>query len=497
MDQIRQLVDNMSPGEVSSTLEQILALGAAAQQQEFDRGRNRPVDLPASPSEVAALTLRIDVDDVSPKVWRRLTVRGDLTLDRVHQVIQSAFGWNDTHLHRFWPGPQRQIWSGPYLLTDYDVGEGDEGTLETDVRLDQLLRRPGDRLFYTYDFGDDWTHTLRLESVDSLDPEAPPALCRKARNAGPLEDSGGPHGYNELVEAYAVDPSLAHAEEFREWVPQGWDPREAEVDAVNAELQGLVSGEGDDPQDPTVFGRRRQKEWPASLEALQGNLAPDVAARITALCAEARAADGSVGEDDLTAIARPFRYLVELAGEDGIPLTQAGWIKPTLVKQILTDLDLDRPWLSRSPRENTTPPVSNLRDICQQLGLLRKRKGRLLASRQAKTLGTDREYISFVTASLLVDKHSLVSAVHGLYALCVAASRGDTTHERAQEVADLLLACGINFGTSGRIDPWDVIDVVRRTWLVLGDARGESGADTERYAVALAKAALWPQEFLS
>lgn len=38
-------------------------------------------------------------------------------MDRVHDVLQGAFGWWDSHLHRFWLGPDKQLWTGPYLLT--------------------------------------------------------------------------------------------------------------------------------------------------------------------------------------------------------------------------------------------------------------------------------------------------------------------------------------------------------------------------------------------
>lgn len=47
------------------------------------------------------LRIRIDLDNAQPPIWRRLDLRSDLTLDVVHQVIQDAFGWADSHLHRF------------------------------------------------------------------------------------------------------------------------------------------------------------------------------------------------------------------------------------------------------------------------------------------------------------------------------------------------------------------------------------------------------------
>jgi hypothetical protein len=38
---------------------------------------------------------------ISPMIWRRLLVRSDSTLAALHDTIQIAFGWTDSHLHRF------------------------------------------------------------------------------------------------------------------------------------------------------------------------------------------------------------------------------------------------------------------------------------------------------------------------------------------------------------------------------------------------------------
>ena len=45
--------------------------------------------------------VRADLDRSQPRIWRRLDLRSDLTLDVVHRVLQTAFGWSDAHLWRF------------------------------------------------------------------------------------------------------------------------------------------------------------------------------------------------------------------------------------------------------------------------------------------------------------------------------------------------------------------------------------------------------------
>src|SRR5512136_541210 len=45
--------------------------------------------------------LKITLRDCKPPIWRRIVVRADMKLDRLHRVIQTAMGWSDCHLHQF------------------------------------------------------------------------------------------------------------------------------------------------------------------------------------------------------------------------------------------------------------------------------------------------------------------------------------------------------------------------------------------------------------
>jgi hypothetical protein len=42
--------------------------------------------------------LRIELDEVEPRVFRRVEVPVDIRLDRLHLVIQAAMGWENYHL---------------------------------------------------------------------------------------------------------------------------------------------------------------------------------------------------------------------------------------------------------------------------------------------------------------------------------------------------------------------------------------------------------------
>jgi hypothetical protein len=46
--------------------------------------------------------LRVQIKGVkSPPVWRKVAVPASFTFDRLHEVIQAAFGWSNTHLYMF------------------------------------------------------------------------------------------------------------------------------------------------------------------------------------------------------------------------------------------------------------------------------------------------------------------------------------------------------------------------------------------------------------
>jgi len=187
--------------------------------------RDRPGPPPDEPS---LLTLTIELRGSKPRIWRRLSLPGDLTLDVVHRPFQAAMGWSDSHLHRFQPGAG-QGYPQPYFVTEFD--EGDEGTGEDGVRLDQVLRAPGDRLTYLYDFGDGWEHRVTLESLTPLMSGNRAPVCLGVARGCPPEDVGGIHGHHEVAawlrtEAPADDvpEPFEDADHAHGWLPRRLRP---------------------------------------------------------------------------------------------------------------------------------------------------------------------------------------------------------------------------------------------------------------------------------
>ena len=163
------------------------------------------------------LRARVEVLGVVPPIWRALELRSDLTLDVLHEVIQAAFGWEDRHLHRFHPTPDPYTSDLEMIINVGDEDEGEEGISESGLTLDRLLHEPGESWYYTYDFGDDWTHLITLESTHPLAADSPRAVCIAGERRGPIEDSGGPRGYQEILDAVG-HPSHPRHREASEWL---------------------------------------------------------------------------------------------------------------------------------------------------------------------------------------------------------------------------------------------------------------------------------------
>ena len=45
--------------------------------------------------------LRVTMREVVPRVERVIDVPAGITLDELHEVLQVALGWTDSHLHQF------------------------------------------------------------------------------------------------------------------------------------------------------------------------------------------------------------------------------------------------------------------------------------------------------------------------------------------------------------------------------------------------------------
>jgi hypothetical protein len=164
-----------------------------------------------------------------PPIWRRIQVRGDTKLGKLHDILQITMGWWDEHLHAFEAGGISYGEPDPDYPSDLRN--------ERNVRLDKIAKE-GDVIKYEYDFGDSWIHELKIEKVLDPEPGTQYPLCLAGKRATPPEDCGGVPGYERMLEIL-TNPKDEEYEDIREWLGEEFDPEAFDVDAVNKELGEL------------------------------------------------------------------------------------------------------------------------------------------------------------------------------------------------------------------------------------------------------------------
>lgn len=180
--------------------------------------------------------LRIDLDEVRPRVWRRVEVPVDIGLDDLHLVIQAVMGWEDAHLYEFRRG--RTVYGYGIPDPEWDIPGSDPLPAE-EARLRDLLGRRAKVFTYAYDFGDDWRHTVRVEARTPAAPDTPYPRFLGGEGRCPPEDIGGPWGYAEFLAAIA-DPAHERHDEFLDWCGGAFDPTDIGEAAIRQELGKLA-----------------------------------------------------------------------------------------------------------------------------------------------------------------------------------------------------------------------------------------------------------------
>ena len=111
--------------------------------------------------------IKITLDHSKPVIWRRAEVPLTATMRALHEAIQAVMLFENYHLFQFDVGPRGNE-------THYGIPDPD-GVWITVIdarkaKLGALVDAGVKRFTYTYDFGDDWRHTVLIEAVGPADP---------------------------------------------------------------------------------------------------------------------------------------------------------------------------------------------------------------------------------------------------------------------------------------------------------------------------------------
>lgn len=414
-------------------------LDPAALRAFFER--TLPDPAVAEPREdTVTFRLRVSLDDVEPPVWRRLHVASDLTLDDVHDALQLAMGWTNSHLHGF---RRFDAATGEFdspFLTSFEVSEGEDGVDEATVRLDQVLFAPGDRLEYAYDFGDGWDHTVLLEAELPHPEGVRDVVCTDGARACPPEDCGGPGGYQQLVDltrdqraGRPVDPDLQHLLDAH----PDLDPEHFSVEETDAAIAaGPVLPEVDDDHGLDTTG------FPSDLADVVRRLPAGTAHTLHDLVRRALPhgnLSAAPSPADQAALLHDVLWLLDRIGDEGLKLTDAGYLKPVDVRAAFEAFDLGAEWIGAGNREVQTVPVLEFRELLRTFGLVRRYRGRLLLTKLGQQLrGDQARLLAHLAVGLPVGNQEHERVPQLLVLLTVAAGRAPDTHEVWTFVAQVL-----------------------------------------------------------
>lgn len=195
--------------------------------------------------ESSIVRVHAQILDIKPNISRVLELPMKLNFAELHEVLQAAFGWTDSHLHQFVVGGLT------YGAPEFDKdGFSERRTFEaTEVRMCDLLFPYGAEddsltIIYEYDFGDNWRHQLRLERRPREEGAIYPR-CIAGSRSGPPEDVGGPFGYADFLDAWS-DTSHENHKAMRAWAGRKFQPERCDLEVINKAITKAVrASQGD------------------------------------------------------------------------------------------------------------------------------------------------------------------------------------------------------------------------------------------------------------
>lgn len=188
-------------------------------------------------SDARIYQLKVSLQGARPPIWRRFQTWGNITLHDLHLMIQAVMGWWNYHLYAFridarsYEAPSNDFES-LFPNAPQDAGK----TLLKDV-----VQEEGRKFTYTYDFGDNWVHTVVVEKITQAEDGVEYPICLAGRRACPPEDFGGLWAYQAIIDQWAREgeldsDTLAWLEDRFE---EAFDPVKFDLRAARRRLSNL------------------------------------------------------------------------------------------------------------------------------------------------------------------------------------------------------------------------------------------------------------------
>lgn len=197
----------------------------------------KPVAKPKSRATPSVYTLRIELAESEPAIWRQIAIDSRVTLVVLHHVLQAAMGWTDSHLHEF------EIDGKRYAKPEDDEYGDFPETLDESLFTLKDVAKKGMIFDYLYDFGDSWRHVITVVKVTPSSRSVTDlgnAWIESGQRACPPEDCGGIWSYQDFLKDSAEDPNGDEILEFRAWDGMDFDPARFDRTAANATIARML-----------------------------------------------------------------------------------------------------------------------------------------------------------------------------------------------------------------------------------------------------------------
>lgn len=198
---------------------------------------------------------------------------------------------------------------------------------------------------------------------------------------------------------------------------------------------------------------------------------------------------------------RPYSWFLDRVGPEGVKLTSAGYLPPADVQAASAELGLDDEWYGKFNREVQTLPVLELRESAMRMGLLRRYRGRLVATPRGRKLRDDPVGLWWHLAEQLpptkIARHVTHAGLLLLAAVAIGSAAGDDPFEY---VARMLGEAGWRNRDGTQVTKWEARRTAADTHIVLIrlgaliQPRGLEPEQPTRDGAVFARAALrtWP-----
>lgn len=178
--------------------------------------------------------IRIELEHIAPRIWRRVDVSLTTNLRALHEIIQAAMPWENYHLYQFVIG--ERVYGEP---DPEDAVWGRKIYQAKGMRLGTLVDRGITELLYTYDFGDDWQHRVIVEEILEAKPGTGYPLFIDGERTAPPEDVGGPPGFMDFVEAMAK-PRHPQRKDLVRWYGGPFNPVDFGAERITESIRAIA-----------------------------------------------------------------------------------------------------------------------------------------------------------------------------------------------------------------------------------------------------------------